>query len=128
LAAQNPVFQIAAILWLGLADVSVTFHLNALATKMTANMAKLNDFIVFLLSYFPILYAGAINDPELAYQIGWVQCALVGIMFWANLAVLMKTMISGMMEECRKVRVEKLNLHTLKGMGFVMVIVVETVW
>ncbi len=121
-------FQIAAILWLGLADVSVTFHLNALATKMTANMAKLNDFIVFLLSYFPILYAGAINDPELAYQIGWVQCALVGIMFWANLAVLMKTMISGMMEECRKVRVEKLNLHTLKGMGFVMVIVVETVW
>jgi hypothetical protein len=33
-----------------------------------------------------------------------------------------------MMEECRKVRVEKLNLHTLKGMGFVMVIVVETVW
>ncbi len=128
MADQNPVFQIAAILWLGLADVSMTFHLNAFATKMTGNMAKLNDFIVFLLSYFPMIYAGAINDPELAYQIGWAQCTLVALMFWANLAVLIKTMISGIIEECRKVRVEQLNLHTLKGAGFVMVIVVETVW
>jgi hypothetical protein len=71
LATLNPLFQIAAILFLGLADVSMTFHLNAYATKMTANMTKINDFIVFLLSYFPILYAGSINDPELAYQIGW---------------------------------------------------------
>jgi hypothetical protein len=49
-------------------------------------------------------------------------------MFWANLAVLMKTIISGMIEECRRARVEQLNFHTLKSMGFVMVIGVETVW
>ena len=49
----------------------MTFHLNAYATKMTGNTAKVNDFIVYLLSYFPLLYSGSINDPELAYQIGW---------------------------------------------------------
>jgi hypothetical protein len=113
LAVKSPVLQIAAVLFLGLADVSMEFHLNAYANNMTANMAKIKDFIVFLLSYFPILYEGLINDPELAYRIGWVQCTLVGIMFWANLAVLMKTMIGGMIEECRRVRVEGHNFCVL---------------
>ena len=49
-------------------------------------------------------------------------------MFWANLAVLIKTMISGMMEELRRVRVERHNFSTLKYLGYDMVVLVMSFW
>ena len=46
----------------------------------------------------------------------------------ANLVVVIKSTIVSMMEEYRRRRVEQFNFHTLKGMGFVIEIVVETLW
>ena len=50
-------------------------------------MAKINDFIVFLLSYFPFLYAGLVTDPNDRYNVGWAQVSLIGFMFLANMTV-----------------------------------------
>jgi hypothetical protein len=72
LGGSSPVFQITAVMYLSLVDVLVNFHLSAYESKMSDFVAKINDIIVFLLSYFPVLYAGLIQDTELIYQIGWV--------------------------------------------------------
>ena len=64
-------FQIAAILYISLADLLINFHLNAYESKLVGITAKINDLIVFLLSYFPIFYAGLISDQDLIYKIGW---------------------------------------------------------
>jgi len=49
----------------------INFHLNAYESKLGGITAKINDLIVFLLSYFPILYAGLISDQDVIYKIGW---------------------------------------------------------
>ena len=72
LGDQSPVFQIAAMMYISLLDLLMNFHLNAYESSIMGILAKMNDFIVFLLSYFPFLYAGFIADPDLIYQIGWV--------------------------------------------------------
>ena len=59
-------------MYISLADLLMNCHLNAFESKMSSIIAKINDLLVFLLSYFPLLYAGGlVTDPELAYQIGW---------------------------------------------------------
>ena len=116
-------------MYISLTDLLMNFHLNAFESKISSLTAKINDIIVFLLSYFPLLYAGGlVTDPDLAYQIGWAQCALVGIMFLVNMAVLFKSMISNMIEECRRIRVERYNFRMLKFYGYDMVIVVRSAW
>jgi hypothetical protein len=72
LGGSSPVFQITAVMYLSLVDVLMNFHLSAYESKMSDFVAKINDIIVFLLSYFPVLYAGLIQDTELIYQIGLV--------------------------------------------------------
>ena len=72
LGKSSPVFQIALVMNLSLIDVLINFHLNAYESKMSDIVAKINDIIVFLLSYFPFIYAGFIQDTEFTYQIGWV--------------------------------------------------------
>ena len=69
-------------------------------------MAKINDFIVFLLSYFPFLYAGLVTDPNDRYNVGWAQVSLIGFMFLANMTVVFQNTIINMIEECRRRRVE----------------------
>jgi hypothetical protein len=129
LGDQSPVFQIAAIMYIALTDLIINIHLNAYESKMAGIVTKINDLIVFLLSYFPFLYAGGfVADPELVYQIGWAQCALVGVMFVANITVLIINTISNMMEESRRIKVEQFNLRILKDYGFVMVIVWQSGW
>ena len=49
-------------------------------------------------------------------------------MFLANVAVVICKSIIEIMQEFRRVNVEKFNFKKLKGMGYTMVIVVETIW
>ena len=49
-------------------------------------------------------------------------------MFLANVAVVIFKTIIEMMQEFRRVKVEKFNFEKLKFMGYTMVIVVETIW
>ena len=71
LGDQSPVWQIASLMYLSLADVLVNYHLNALESTARSIMAKVNDIVVFLLSYFPFVYSGLVLDPESRYEIGW---------------------------------------------------------
>ena len=91
-------------------------------------MAKINDFIVFLLSYFPFLYAGLVTNPEDRYKIGWAQVSLIGSMFLANMTVVLQNTIINMMEECRRRRVENYNFRMLKYLGYDVVVVGESIW
>jgi hypothetical protein len=55
-------------MYLALADLLMNIHLNAYASKIDSVLTKINDLIVFLLSYFPFLYAGGlVTNPELVY-------------------------------------------------------------
>ena len=49
-------------------------------------------------------------------------------MFAANFTVVIHSNILGMMEESRRVKVEKFNFKKLKKKGYDMVIVAETIW
>jgi hypothetical protein len=49
-------------------------------------------------------------------------------MFAANVTVVIHSNILGMMEESRRVKVEKFNFKKLKKKGYDMVIVAETIW
>jgi hypothetical protein len=71
LGESSPIFQIALIMYLSLYDVSMNFHLNAYESFMNDIVEKINKIIVWLLSFFPFLYAGIIQDTELIYKIGW---------------------------------------------------------
>ena len=71
LGGSSPIFQIALIMYLSLYDVSMNFHLNAYENYVNNIVAKINNTIVWLLSFFPFLYAGIIQDTELIYKIGW---------------------------------------------------------
>ena len=59
-------------MYLALYDASMNFHLNAYESYLNDIMQKINNIIVWLLSFFPFLYAGIIQDTELIYKIGWV--------------------------------------------------------
>jgi hypothetical protein len=67
---QTPVFKIAAVMYISLADVLMNFHFNAFESKNGGIVAKINDFNVFFLSYFPFMYAGLVPDPDVRYNIG----------------------------------------------------------
>ena len=71
LGGSSPIFQIALIMYLSLYDLSMNFHLNAYENYLNDIVAKINNIIVWLLSFFPFLYAGFIQDTELIYKIGW---------------------------------------------------------
>jgi hypothetical protein len=71
LGGESPVWQIATIMYLSLADVLVNFHLNAFNSKIRGMMSKINDTFVFLFSYFPFLYSGLVLNSEKIYDIGW---------------------------------------------------------
>ena len=64
LGDQSPVWQIATLMYLSLADVLVNYHLNAYGSKVSSFMSKINDFIVFFISYFPFVYSGLVLNPE----------------------------------------------------------------
>ena len=49
-------------------------------------------------------------------------------MFLANVGVVLFTSIIKITQEFRRVKIEKFNFEKLKGMGYTMVIVVETIW
>ena len=57
---------------LALVDILINFHLNAYESKLSDLVAKINDTVVFLLSYFPFLYCGIIQYTEVIYKVGWV--------------------------------------------------------
>ena len=59
-------------MYISLADLLVNIHLNAYESKINGVMANINNLIVFVLSYFPFLYAGLVSDLEVIYSIGWV--------------------------------------------------------
>jgi hypothetical protein len=96
-------------MYFSLTDVLVNFHLNAFESTARSIMAKVNDTVVFLISYFPFVYSGLVLDPESRYEIGWFQVTLIGIMFIANVGVVIFNNIMKIMEESRRVRFEKLN-------------------
>ncbi len=72
LGESSAIFQIALIMYLALYDVSMNFHMNAYESYLNDIVEKTNKIIVWLLSFFPFLYAGIIQDTELIYKIGWV--------------------------------------------------------
>ena len=115
-------------MYLSLADVLVNFHLNAYESTVRSIMAKVNDMFVFLLSYFPFVYSGLVPNPESRYEIGWFQVTLIGFMFLANVSIVICKSIIDIIREFQRVKVEKFNFEKLKGMGYTMVIVVETIW
>ncbi len=96
-------------MYLSLADVLVNFHLNAFESTARSIVAKINDIVVFILSYFPFLYSGLVPNPESRYEIGWFQVTLIGLMFLANVAVVIWKTIIEMMREFRRVKIEKFN-------------------
>jgi hypothetical protein len=49
-------------------------------------------------------------------------------MFLANVGVVICKSIIEIMQEFQRVKVEKFNFEKLKGMGYTIVIVVETIW
>ncbi len=59
-------------MYLALYDVSMNFYLNAYESYLNYLVEKINKIIVWLLSFFPFLYAGIIQDTDLIYKIGWV--------------------------------------------------------
>ena len=50
-------------------------------------MAKLNNTIVLILSYFPILFTDLVPGPEAKYIIGWFFVGLTALLVLANLIV-----------------------------------------
>ena len=65
------------------------FVLNAYESQKSNNVAKINDVIVFVLSYFPFIYEGLVPNPEDRYSIGWAQLSLIGFMVVANFAAVL---------------------------------------
>jgi hypothetical protein len=49
-------------------------------------------------------------------------------MFVANVSIVILNAIIGIIKEFRRVKVEKFNLEKLRSLGYVITIVVETVW
>jgi len=47
-------------MYLALYDVSMNFHLNAYESYLNDIVQKINNIIVWLISFFPFLYAGII--------------------------------------------------------------------
>jgi hypothetical protein len=72
LGQSSPVIQIALVMYLAILDLLMNFHLSALNRYFHDIVAKFNDFVVWLLSYFPFVYASLNSDTELVYKIGWV--------------------------------------------------------
>ena len=50
-------------------------------------MAKFNNTVVLILSYFPFLFTNMVPDPEARYQAGWIFVGLTTFMVLVNLIV-----------------------------------------
>jgi hypothetical protein len=55
LGGLSPVLQIVVVICISLADAIINCSLNAYENKMNGLIAKINDFIVLIMSYFPLL-------------------------------------------------------------------------
>jgi hypothetical protein len=71
LGKSSPVIQTTLVMYLAFLDLIMNFYLNALKSYLHDIVAKFNDVVVFLLSYFPFLYTSLNSDTELIYKIGW---------------------------------------------------------
>ena len=49
-------------------------------------------------------------------------------MFVANVSIVIHNAVVCIMKEFRRVKVEKFNLEKLRSLGYVVTIVVETIW
>ncbi len=59
-------------MYIALHDVSMNFHLKAYESYLNDLVEKINKIIVWILSFFPFLYTGIIQDTDLIYKIAWV--------------------------------------------------------
>ena len=72
LGESSAIFQIALIMYLALYDVIMNFHINAYESYLNEIVEKTNKIIVWLLSFFPFIYSGFVQDTETIYKMGWV--------------------------------------------------------
>ena len=76
-------------------------------------MAKFNNSLVLILSYFPFLFTNLVPDPEARYQAGWIFVALTAFLVVTNLVVVVKSTIVDTIEEARRRAVEQHNYRLL---------------
>jgi hypothetical protein len=87
IATQTCWIQLAPNVFLSLADACITYHLNPYEKAISGYMAKLNNTIVLILSYFPFMFTNLVPDPEARYQAGWIFISITAFMVVANLIV-----------------------------------------
>ncbi len=76
-------------------------------------MAKFNNTVVLILSYFPFLFTNLVPDPEARYQAGWIFISITAFMVVANLIVVVQSTIVDTIEEARRKAVEQHNYRLL---------------
>ena len=69
-------------------------------------MAKFNNTVVLILSYFPFLFTNMVPDPEARYQAGWIFICLTAFMVVVNLVVVVQHTVVETIEEARRKAVE----------------------
>ena len=77
-------------------------------------MAKFNNSIVLVLSYFPFLFTNMVPDPENRYKAGWIFIVLIAFMVVVNLIVVVQGTVVETIEEARRKVVEQHNYRLLK--------------
>ena len=77
-------------------------------------MAKFNNSIVLVLSYFPFLFTNMVPDPETRYKAGWIFIVLIAFMVVVNLIVVVQGTVVETIEEARRKVVEQHNYRLLK--------------
>jgi hypothetical protein len=113
LAKQTLWIQLAPNVMLSLVDACVTYHLNPYESAMGGFMAKLNNTLVLVLSYFPFLFTNLVPDPEARYQAGWIFVGLTAFLVVSNLIVVIQYTIVDTLEEARRRAVEQHNYRLL---------------
>ena len=87
-------------------------------------MAKFNNSLVLILSYFPFLFTNLVPDPEARYQAGWIFVGLTAFLVVTNLVVVVKSTIVDTIEEARRRAVEQHNYRLLMSRRIEMDIIV----
>lgn len=64
--------------------------MNVEDNKTAYYLARYNDAMVLLMSYFPLLFTDFILDLETRYSAGWMYIAVVALMVIVNLSVVVK--------------------------------------
>ena len=77
-------------------------------------MAKFNNSIVLVLSYFPFLFTNMVPDPENRCKAGWIFIVLIAFMVVVNLIVVVQGTVVETIEEARRKVVEQHNYRLLK--------------